>query len=258
MLRSRVIPVLLLKGRGLYKTVTFKDPKYVGDPINTLRIFCEKEVDEVVVLDIGATPEGRGPAVDVIRDIASECFMPLAYGGGITSVDQVRKFLNLGVEKVVLNTAAVEQPELISRIAAYTGSSSVVVSIDVRRRLLGGYEVYTRGGRQRTELNPVTAARQAEKLGAGEIMINSIDRDGTMQGYDLPLIEQVVSVVGVPVIACGGAGNFEHLRSAIAAGANAAGAGSMFVFQGKHRAVLISYPTPAEVDSLASAMPGQG
>lgn len=256
MLRPRVIPVLLLKGRGLYKTVKFKDPRYVGDPLNTLRIFCEKEVDEVAVLDITATTEGRGPQLDVLRDIAGECFMPLAYGGGIRSVDDVRKLLNLGVEKFILNTVAQEKPELITEIAAYCGSSSVVVSIDAKKKLFGGYDVYTHAGRKSARTDPVTAAREAEKRGAGEILINSIDRDGTMEGYDLALVEQVSRAVDTPVIACGGAGKLDDLRSAIGAGVDAAAAGSLFVFQGRHRAVLISYPSPAEVDSLGDARPG--
>lgn len=251
MLRPRVIPVLLLKGRGLYKSVGFKNLTYVGDPINTLRIFCEKQVDEVVVLDVSATVDGRSPPLEILRDIAGECFMPLAYGGGIRSLDQVRDLLKLGVEKVVLNTIAFEEPQLVSRVADYAGSSSTVVAIDVRKKMLGGYEVYTRSGRQRTGLDPVAAAQTAEQLGAGEIVINSIDRDGSMQGYDIGLVEQVVRAVSVPVIACGGAGALADLGSAITAGAAAAAAGSMFVFQGRHRAVLISYPRPDEVDGLA-------
>ncbi len=256
MMRPRVIPVLLLKDGGLYKTLRFKDPKYVGDPINTLRIFCEKEVDEVVVLDIAATAERRGPQIDVLRDLASECFMPLAYGGGIRSVEQVRQLMALGIEKVVLNTAAIEDPKLISRIADYTGSSSTLVSIDVRKKLLGGYEVYTNGGRNRTGLDPAEAARTAERHGAGEILVNAIDRDGTMEGYDIALVRNVTEAVSIPVIACGGAGKLSDLQAAIGNGrADAAAAGAMFVYQGRHRAVLISYPSPAEIEELVPAQP---
>lgn len=253
MLRPRIIPVLLLKGRGLYKSVGFKKFTYVGDPINTLRIFCEKEVDEVIVLDVTATIEGRGPPIEVLRDIASECFMPLAYGGGIRNLDHVRDLLKLGIEKVILNTAVFEEPGLVSQVARYAGSSSTVVAIDARKKLLGGYEVYVRAGRARTGLDPVKVAQSAEQLGAGEILINSIDRDGTMQGYDLNLIEQSVRGVSVPVIASGGAGGASDLKSAISAGASAAAAGSMFVFQGRHRAVLISYPTSDEIDELMTS-----
>ena len=250
MLRPRIIPVLLLKGRGFYKTVRFKDPKYVGDPINTLRIFCEKEVDEVIVLDITATKDCRGPQLDVIRDIASECFMPLAYGGGVHSADDVRAILKLGVEKIVLNTVAVEDPSVITAIADLAGSSSVVVSIDAKKNFLEGYEAYTHGGTRKTGLDPVTLALKAEEHGAGEIMITSIERDGTMQGYDLTLIEEVAKAVRIPVIGCGGAGSVADLESVIHTNADAVAAGSLFVFQGRHRAVLISYPSPVEMDRL--------
>lgn len=250
MLRPRVIPVLLLKGRGLYKTRQFKDPVYVGDPINTVKIFNEKEVDEIVVLDIGATAEGRDPAFDTIAEIASEGFMPIAYGGGVRHLDQVRAIFKRGVEKVVLNTVATQHPEVVQEIAAYAGSASVVVSIDIKKKLFGGYEVYTRSGRQATGFDPIDYARRAEKAGAGEILLNSIDRDGMMQGYDLGMIQQIAAAVSIPVIACGGAGSLEHFTSAIKAGASAVAAGSMFVFQGRHRAVLISYPTAREIETL--------
>lgn len=251
MLRPRIIPVMLLKGRGFYKTKQFRAPVYVGDPINTFRIFCEKEVDEIVVLDIEATNTGRGPRLDVIEDIASECFMPMAYGGGVRTVEQARSILKLGVEKIVLNSVAVEEPELISRIADLAGSSSVVVSIDAKKKMFGGYEIYIRGGTKKARLDPVTLAKQAEQLGAGEILINSIDRDGTMEGYDLPLVEQVAKAVHIPVIACGGCRNLPDLENALEASASAAAAGSFFVFQGKHRAVLISYPSTEDLARIA-------
>lgn len=250
MLRPRVIPVLLLKGRGVYKTVGFKDPKYVGDPINALRIFAEKEADEVMVLDISASHDGADPQFDLIRDLAGECFMPLSYGGGVRSVDQVRTILKLGVEKIVLNTTAHKDPELITRIAAYGGSSAVVVCIDAKRKLLGGYEGFVRGGREATGRDPVQLAREAARRGAGEIVINSIDRDGRQNGYDLDLVGQVAGSVDVPVVACGGAGTIDHIREVISRGAAAAAAGSMFVFQGRHRAVLISYLRPEQIDTL--------
>lgn len=250
MLRPRIIPVLLLKGRGLYKTVQFKNEKYIGDPINTVKIFNEKEVDEICILDINATPENREPSLPLIREIASECFMPISYGGGVRSVEQVRSIFNSGVEKVVVNTLAYEAPDVLKQIVSYAGSSSVVVSIDVRKRLMRGCEVYVRSGTQGTKKSPVEFAREMEALGVGEIILHSIDREGTMQGFDLELVQQVASAVNVPVIACGGAGSLEHFSQALASGASAVAAGSFFVYQGKHRAVLISYPNQGDFEKL--------
>jgi cyclase len=242
-IRPRVIPSLLLRGGGLVKTRGFKAPVYVGDPINTVRIFNDKGVDELVLLDISATPEGRGPLFDLLSAIASEAFMPLAYGGGIRIVDDARKILTLGFEKVVINTAALESPHFIRELSELTGSQSVVVSIDVRRKLLGRYEVYGSGGRKATGLDPVRHATAMQKMGAGEILLNSIDCDGKMEGYDLELIRNVATAVDIPVIACGGAGSLADLSAALQSGADAVSAGSLFVFHGRHRAVLISYPT---------------
>jgi imidazole glycerol-phosphate synthase subunit HisF len=248
---TRVIPCLLLRSQGLVKTVRFRQPKYLGDPINVVRIFNDKEVDELVLLDITATPEGRGPQFGFIADLASECFMPLSYGGGVRSVDDVSRLCGLGVEKVAVNTRAVEHPEFVSAAAAVVGSSSVIVSIDVKRDFWGRYRVYTNGGRVATGLDPVVHAVEMERRGAGEILLNSIDRDGTMEGYDLDLIRRVTQAVGVPVVACGGAGRVEDLAAAVQqGGAAAAGAGSMFVFTGPHRAVLISYPPPEVLRAL--------
>lgn len=246
----RVIPVLLLRGRGLYKTVKFKDPTYVGDPMNTIRLFNEKEANELVLLDIAATAEGRGPNFDFIQDLASECFMPFAYGGGITTVDQIKRLFFLGAEKAVINAAAIERPGLIDDGARTFGSQSIVVSIDARKKLLGGYEVCTHSGTKGRGRKPAEFAREMESRGAGEILITAIDRDGTMSGYDLDLVREVAAAVSVPVIACGGAGKAEHFPQAIAAGATAVSAGSYFVFQGKHRAVLISYPNESELRSI--------
>lgn len=250
MLRPRIIPVLLLKGRGLYKTIQFKNPKYIGDPINTVKIFNEKEVDEICVLDINATPENREPSLSLIREIASECFMPISYGGGIRSVEQVRSIFNSGVEKVVVNTLAYDAPDVLKKIVSYAGSSSVVVSIDARKRVMRGYEVYVRSGTQGTKKNPVEFAREMEAMGVGEIILHSIDREGIMQGFDLELVQQVASAVNVPVIACGGAGSLEHFSQALESGASAVAAGSFFVYQGKHRAVLISYPAQDDFEKL--------
>ncbi len=248
MIRPRLIPALLLKGQGLVKTVKFKEPKYLGDPINIVRIFNDKEVDELVLLDITATPEHRGPQFDFLKDIASEAFIPLAYGGGIRSMDDVRRLLGIGIEKLIMNTSAVETPLLVREVADHAGSQAAVVSMDVKRGFLGKYEVFTCCGQKKTGLDPVKHAVEMEKMGAGEIFINSIDRDGTMQGYELDLIRKVADAVNVPVVACGGAGNLTHVAEVIKQGhASAAAAGSLFVFQGPLRGVLISYPTPREL-----------
>lgn len=247
MIRPRVIPCLLLKNGGLVKTVKFKDPKYLGDPINIVRIFNDKEVDELTFLDITATPDNHPPAFELLSKITSECFMPLGYGGGIRSLEDVKRLLGIGIEKIVLNTAAVETPALVRAVADYAGSQAVVISMDVKKSMLGKYEMYIRGGRKATGLDPVKFAVGMEKQGAGELLVNSIDRDGTMQGYDLELIRRVADAVQVPVVGCGGAGNVEHLAEAIRAGASAAAAGSMFVFQGPLRGVLISYPSQTEL-----------
>jgi cyclase len=248
MIKPRVIPALLLKGQGLVKTVKFKEPKYLGDPINIVRIFNDKEVDELVLLDITATPEKRGPQFDLLKNIASEAFIPLAYGGGIRSMDDVRKLLSIGIEKLIMNTSAAETPSLVREVADHAGSQAAVVSIDVKKGLLGKYEVFTHCGQKKTGLDPVKHAVEMEKMGAGEIIINSIDRDGTMQGYDVELVRKVADSVQVPVVACGGAGNLSHIAEVIKQGhASAAAAGSIFVFQGPLRGVLISYPTPKEL-----------
>jgi imidazole glycerol-phosphate synthase subunit HisF len=253
MLKTRVIPCLLLRNAGLVKTVRFKDPKYVGDPINAVRIFNEKEVDELVFLDIAATGAGSGPNFDLLTNIASEAFMPFGYGGGITDLQQIKRLYALGVEKVILNTAAHADPALVSKAAALAGSSSVVVSVDVKRGWLGRRSVYTRGGQQDTKCDPVEYAREAERLGAGEILLNSIDRDGTQSGYDLELIREVAGAVSIPVVAVGGAGELRHFKEAVEHGASAVSAGSLFVFHGKHRAVLITYPKYDELERLLSS-----
>ncbi|MBL8101266.1 MAG: imidazole glycerol phosphate synthase subunit HisF [Anaerolineales bacterium] len=253
MIRPRVIPALLLKGQGLVKTIKFKDPKYLGDPINIVRIFNEKEVDEIVLLDINATPENRGPQFDLLKDIASEAFIPLAYGGGIRSMDDVRRLLSIGIEKLIMNTSAMETPSLIREVADHAGSQAAVASMDVKKNIFGKYEVFTHCGQKKTGIDPVKHALEMERMGVGEILVNSIDRDGTMQGYDIELVRRVADAVNVPVVACGGAGNLAHVAEAISQGhASAAAAGSMFVFQGPLRGVLISYPTPKELKEFIS------
>lgn len=254
---TRVIPCLLLRGRGLYKTVRFRDPTYVGDPINAVRIFNEKGVDELVVLDITATVSGKGPALELIGDIASEAFIPLCYGGGVRSVEDFAALFRLGVEKVAVNTALVEVPGLVAEAARRFGGQSVIASIDVKRGFLGKYRVRTRSGTHVVDLDPVTAARQAEGEGAGEIILNAVDRDGTMQGMDTDLIRTVTAAVSVPVVAIGGAGTLDHIVDAISlGGASAVAAGSMFVFTGRHRAVLITYPTETELARVNAAALG--
>ena len=243
MLNVRVIPCLLLRNGGLVKSVKFKSHRYVGDPINAVRIFNDKEVDELVFLDIGARVTNSGPNFELLADIASEAFMPFGYGGGVRDFEDVKRLYALGVEKVILNTVAHEVPGLVSRAAELAGSSGVVVSVDVKRSLFGNYSVVTRCGAAETSVHPVEYAQKMEALGAGEILLNSINRDGTMEGYDLDLIKQVAHAVSIPVVAVGGAGNIGHFKDAVTAGASAVGAGSMFVFHGKHRAILITYPS---------------
>lgn len=242
---------MLLRGQGLVKTVKFKDPKYVGDPINAVHIFNEKEVDELIFLDITATPENREPNFKIISEIATECFMPFGYGGGISKLDHVKRLINSGAEKVILNTALHNNPNLIEDAAKLFGSQSVVASIDVKRNFFGKAEVYTQCGKTKVKGSPEEIARHAESIGAGEIFINSIDRDGVGNGYDIDLIKKVSASVNVPVVACGGAGKTTDFVSAIKeGGASAVSAGSMFVFHGKHKAVLITYPGYGELEKL--------
>jgi len=246
----RVIPVLLVKDGYLVKPIRFKGDTYIGDPINAVRIFNEKQVDELLICDIDATVKRSGVNYTLIEEIASEAFMPVGYGGGVTSAADARRITGIGVEKVVLGTAAMSKPDAITEISDALGSSSTVVSVDARKRLTGGWDTLVESGKRRTGSSPAEAARRAQELGAGEILLSSIDREGTFTGYDLPLITSVAGSVTVPVIALGGASGYADFAPALAAGASAAAAGSMFVFNGKHRAVLISYPSPAQVRAL--------
>jgi cyclase len=253
MFKNRIIPCLLINNRGLYKTIRFKDSVYVGDPANALKIFNEKEVDELVILDITATKEKKKPNFKLLNELASECFMPLCYGGGITDLDEIRTLFNLGIEKVSLNSITFTKPELISEAAKIFGSQSIVGSIDVKKNLFGKYQVHINSGTVNTKKDPVEYAQYLSNLGVGEIFLNSIDRDGTMSGYDIDLIRNVSASVPVPLIACGGAGRIEDFGTAIhQGGASAVSAGSFFVFHGKHRAVLITYPTRAEMSTIIS------
>lgn len=249
MLLTRTIPVLLLNGRRLNKTRQFEYWKYLGDPVNAVRIFNEKEVDELIVLDIGVSREGAAPRINEIVELAGECFMPMCYGGGITTMEQISRLLGEGIEKVSLNTAAHDAPQLVEEAARDFGSQSIVVSIDIRTKA-GRWSVHSNCGRRDRGVDPVQFARQAEQMGAGEIMLCDIDRDGMQTGYNIDLIQAVSEAVNIPVIAVGGAGKHDHLRQAIDAGAHAAAAGALFVLIGRLNAVLISYPPQAQLEEL--------
>ena len=256
MLRSRITPCLLVHKGGLVKTQAFKNARYVGDPINAVRIFNEKEADELVVLDIDATVEGREPDFGLIAKLAAECRMPLCYGGGVTSATQAQRIVDMGVEKVAVSAAAIARPELVSEMAAAVGRQSVVVALDVRKKtglLSKGHEVCTHNAKQAHKVDPVALASQMQEAGAGEIVINSVDRDGVMQGYDLELAQRFRQSLKVPLTFLGGAGSLDHIGELVAAlGVVGAAAGSLFVFKGKYRAVLINYPTPAQKRELCA------
>lgn len=252
MLRPRVIPCLLLHDGGLVKTVKFGSPKYVGDPINAVKIFNEKEADELMVVDIDATTEGREPNFRLIAQFAAECRMPLCYGGGVKTAEQAKRIIGLGVEKVAISSAAVENPQLIAQIAQEVGRQSVVVVLDVKKRLLGReHEVFTHRGKQATGKAALQMALDAERLGAGEIVLNSIDHDGVMKGYDLAFADKVRRALRVPMTVLGGAGSLDDIAALIrTCGIVGAAAGSLFVFKGQYRAVLISYPSPEQREVL--------
>lgn len=252
MLRPRIIPCLLVKNSGLVKTVNFANSKYVGDPVNAVKIFNEKEVDELIVLDIDATVQNREPDYGLIRNLAAECRMPLCYGGGVKTVEQVDKIISLGVEKVAISSAAVAEAEIVSRISAVVGSQSVVIVIDVKKsRLPGGYEIWTANGTKPTGKSPSDFARNMEQVGAGEIVVNSIDCDGVMKGYDMELVRTMRESVSLPITVLGGAGSLKDIGGLIKEfGIVGAAAGSLFVFKGIYRAVLINYPSRSEKDTL--------
>lgn len=251
MLTVRAIPCLLMTKRKLVKTVKFKHPAYVGDPINAIKIYNEKEVDELVVLDITAAVEGREPDFAMISDITGECFMPLAYGGGVTKMEHLYRLFKMGVEKVSINSHAAQYPEFITQAAREFGSQSIIFSIDVRSKLFGRYDCCIRAGSQSVGKNPVELAKLAEDSGAGEILLTSIDRDGTWEGYDVELIRKVTSEVSIPVIASGGAGKVEDFSAAVnQGGASAVAAGSMVVYQKKGMGVLINFPKREVLTSI--------
>jgi imidazole glycerol-phosphate synthase subunit HisF len=254
MLRPRIIPCLLVHQGGLVKTQGFKNPKYVGDPINAVKIFNEKEADELIVLDIDATVQGREPDFGLIAKLAAECRMPLCYGGGVTTAEQAQRIVDMGVEKVAVSAAAIANPSLLSEMATAVGRQSVVAVLDVRKKtglFAKGYEVCTHNARRAHKLDPVALAKQLQDAGAGEILVNVVDRDGTMQGYDLDLASQFRQALRVPMTFLGGAGSLEHVGQLVSRlGVVGAAAGSLFVFKGKYRAVLINYPTPVQKTQL--------
>jgi cyclase len=251
MLRPRIIPCLLVSNKGLVKTVNFKDPKYVGDPINAVKIFNEKEVDELIVLDIDATRENREPDFKMIENLAVECRMPLCYGGAVKNVEQAKRIFGLGVEKVAISSAALEDPSLVSRIAEQVGSQSAIVVLDIKINKNGKYEIWTHNGIRNTGKDPIVFAKELEKLGVGEIVINSIDRDGVMKGYDIHLVDIIRQSITVPMTVLGGAGSLNDIGQLIKKhGIIGTAAGSLFVFKGIYKAVLINYPNTIQKTEL--------
>ncbi len=249
-MNNRVIPSLLLRQNGLVKTLKFKDPKYVGDPINAIRIFNEKEVDELLVLDIDASKLKKEPNYSLIEEFASECFMPLAYGGGITDIKQASRLFSLGVEKIVLQTAALQNIELISELANLYGSQSIMVSLDLKAKWFGKLSLYHAAERRILQKPWLEFAQSVVEAGAGEILLNSVDKDGTLSGPDLDSISKICEKLTVPVIAVGGVSSIEDMQTVISAGASAVAAGAFFVFHGPHRAVLITYPSRNEIKCI--------
>jgi cyclase len=251
MIFPRIIPSLLLRGKGLVKGIKFDNHRYIGDPINAIKIFSEKEADELLLMDITATGEKRTISIEMVEKIADECYMPFAVGGGIKSPNDVRSLIRVGVEKVCINTSAVENPTIIKSVAEIFGSQSIIVSIDVKKERGNGYHIYTNSGQKRSKWNLMEFVYAAERFGAGELLITNIDKEGLMEGYDLELIKMVTKETSIPVIAGGGAGSISDFFYAISeGGASAVSAGSMFVFHGKKRGILINYPFRTELEEI--------
>lgn len=250
-MRPRVIPVLLIKNNGLVKTTTFKNDVYVGDPINAVRLFNDLEVDEIIVLDITATREKRSPSFDLIKDLSSECFMPLCYGGGVHDIKTFETLYRLGIEKVAINNATLTDLGIIEQASNIYGSQSIVGCIDYKRNLLRRDKLFDHCRRKSLGIDPIEQARRLVEAGVGELFINSVDRDGAMTGYDTAMTAQIANAVSVPIISCGGAGTYSDLADPLKAGASAAAAGSLFVFRGKSRGVLINYPSQEELNNIA-------
>jgi cyclase len=251
MFRPRVIPVLLLENKGLVKTTKFKDARYIGDPLNAVKIFNDLKADELAFLDINASNENRTIDIDLVRSIGEETFMPFSVGGGINSIEKIEKILSVGTEKVIINTAAVQNPELISEASSKFGAQSIIVSIDVKKSFFGNYNMFIRGGKVKVKESLIDFVKKVERLGAGEILLNSIDRDGTRIGYDIELIKAVAKEVNIPLVACGGASDYRNLKMPFnQTEAHAVAAGSIFVFHGKRNAVLINYPDKTEMEEI--------
>jgi cyclase len=251
MFRPRIIPVLLLRKKGLVKSIKFKNHRYIGDPINAVKIFNDLKADELVFLDILASKENRSISLDFVKNVGEEANMPFAVGGGISTIEQIRNIIGAGAEKVVINTKAAKAPDFIHEASETFGSSTIVVCIDVKKHFSGEEQTWILNGSKPTGISPIDFAQQMEKNGAGEIIIQSIDYDGTMNGYDLPLIRKISQAVRIPVIALGGAGHIGHLKQAYSEGyANGLAAGSMFVYHGPRRAVLINYPEKQQISKL--------
>lgn len=251
MLRTRIIPCLQLIDQSLVKTIQFNKYSYIGDPINTVRIFNELEVDELCFLDIRATVEKRQPNLKILSEIANECFMPLSYGGGVRDAETAKKILSIGFEKIVINTAAFTDPTLITKIAEHSGKQSVIGSIDIKKSLLGKYQVYIHDGTKKTDLDSVGWAQKLESLGAGELLVTAIDRDGTWKGFDIELTKMISAAVSIPVIANGGAGKIEHIGQVVhESNASAVALGSMVVYQNKDMGVLVNFPDRGKLAEL--------
>jgi len=252
MFKPRIIPILLISNQKVVKTIKFKERIYVGDPLNTIKLFNDKEVDEIIVLDIDAKKNNLKPNYLLIEKICSQCFMPIAYGGGITNLDEAKKILSLGVEKLVFNSSFIENRNFIKELVNKIGSQSVVSSLDIKRNFFGKYKVFSSNGNSNTGLDPFEFAKELEKNGVGEILINSIENDGLQNGYDLKLIREMTKNLNIPVIACGGASSLEDMKKAFDIGASAVAAGSLFIFKGPYRAVLINYPDLNTVNKIFS------
>lgn len=250
MLKNRVIPCLLLKNNGLVKTTKFKDPKYIGDPINAIKIFNEKEVDELMVLDISASKEGKSPNFELIEQFASECFMPLAYGGGVKTFEQAKQLFSSGVEKVCLQSSILETPSLITKLSDAFGSQSIMISIDIKKNLFGNYQLFNSSTGKKIKGDWIETLKTLISFGAGEVLLNAVDKDGTMSGPDFQLIKLASQIMKVPLISVGGISSLDDISDSIKAGANAVAAGAFFVYQGPHRAVLITYPNYNELSNI--------
>ena len=251
MLRPRVIPCLLLQNNALVKTLKFKNPSYIGDPLNAMRIYNELEVDELILLSIDAGINNKRPPFKLIADVAEECFMPFTYGGGIKNIDDAKELFKIGVEKIALNAATIENPKLLNDVAEIYGTQAVIAGIDVKNNIWGKPKVFIRGGKINTGIDPVEHAKKVEELGAGEILLYSIERDGTFMGYDLELIKKLSQAVRIPVIACGGAGTIQHFAQAVKiGGASAVAAGSMMVYQNANKGILINFPLRKELNAV--------